>query len=166
MTVPHLKEFLKEGGTIITIGSSTALAGLVGVQLGDHLVQKDAEGKERPLGRDKFYVPGSVLRAKVDAASPLAWGMDGTADVMFASSPAFRLPAGGGGFTRVAWYDGKAPLRSGWAWGQEHLDGGVAVAEAAVGKGRLVLCGPQVLFRGQPHGTFKFVFNAVVQAGE
>jgi hypothetical protein len=165
VTVPHLKEFLKEGGTIIAIGSSTSLAGLVGVTLPDHLVQKDAEGKEKPLGRDKFYVPGSVLRARVDAASPLAWGMDEAADVMFASSPAFRPPADGKDVTRVAWYDGKAPLRSGWAWGQEHLDGGVAVAEAAVGKGKLVLCGPQVLFRGQPHGTFKFVFNGIVQAG-
>jgi hypothetical protein len=41
----------------------------------------------------------------------------------------------------------------------------MAIAEAAVGEGRLVLCGPQVLFRGQPHGTFKFLFNAVTQAG-
>jgi hypothetical protein len=165
VTVPHLKEFLKEGGTIITIGSSTSLAELVGLTLPNHLVQKDAEGKERPLGRDKFYVPGSVLRVKVDAASQLAWGMDEAADVMFSSSPAFRLPADNKDFTRVAWYDGKSPLRSGWAWGQAHLDGGVAVAEAAVGKGRLVLCGPQVIFRGQPHGTFKFVFNGILQAG-
>jgi hypothetical protein len=65
----------------------------------------------------------------------------------------------------VAWYEGKAPLRSGWAWGQERLDGGVAVAEAKVGAGRLALFGPQVLFRAQPHGTFKFVFNGIVQAG-
>jgi hypothetical protein len=35
------------------------------------------------------------------------------------------------------------------------MDSGVAVAEAAVGDGRLVLCGPQVLFRGQPDGMFK-----------
>jgi hypothetical protein len=165
VTVPHLKEFLKEGGTIITIGSSTSLAGLVGLTVPDHLIQKDAEGKERPLGRDKFYVPGSLLRAKVDPASPLAWGMDDRADVMFASSPAFRLPADSKDLTRVAWYDGKTPLRSGWAWGQEHLDGGVAIAEAGLGKGKLVLFGPQVLFRGQPHGTFKFLFNGIVQAG-
>lgn len=65
------------------------------------------------------------------------------------------------GMKRAAWYDGKTTLRSGWAWGQEHLDGGVAIAEADVGKGRLVLCGPQILFRGQPHGTLKFLFNAL-----
>ena len=43
--------------------------------------------------------------------------------------------------------------------------GGVAIAEAEVGKGKLILCGPQILFRGQPHGTFKFLFNAIAQAG-
>ena len=89
------------------------------------------------------------------------------ADVMFSGSPTFRLADGADekGLRRVAWFDGKAPLRSGWAWGQEHLDGGVAVAEAPVGQGRLVMCGPQVLFRGQPHGTFKLLFNGIVQAG-
>ena len=54
-----------------------------------------------------------------------------------------------------------SPLRSGWAWGQEHLDGGLAIVDAPVGKGRLALFGPQVLFRGQPHGTFKFLFNGI-----
>jgi hypothetical protein len=24
------------------------------------------------------------------------------------------------------------------------------------------MCGPQVLFRAQPHGTFKFLFNGIV----
>ena len=31
VTVPHLKNFLKEGGTIVTIGTSTALAGHLGL---------------------------------------------------------------------------------------------------------------------------------------
>ena len=33
-----------------------------------------------------------------------------------------------------------------------------------IGKGRLAMFGPQVLFRGQAHGTFKLVFNGIVQA--
>jgi hypothetical protein len=166
VTIPHLKEFLKEGGTIITIGSSTGLAGHLDLPLGNHLTAKDAEGRERPLGRDKFYVPGSVVRIRLDPANPLTWGMDEEADVMFGSNPVFKLPAGdeAKGLKRVAWFDGKTPLRSGWAWGQENLDGGVAIAEAPFGEGRLVLCGPQVLFRGQPHGTYKLLFNAITQA--
>ncbi|HXF96337.1 MAG TPA: hypothetical protein VNI61_09585, partial [Gemmatimonadales bacterium] len=52
-----------------------------------------------------------------------------------------------------------APLRSGWAWGQRYLKDGVAMAEADVGRGKLFLFGPEILFRGQPHGTFKLFFN-------
>ena len=56
---------------------------------------------------------------------------------MFSSSPVFKFPADAKGLKRIAWYDGKTPLRSGWAWGQEHLDGGIAIAEAEVGKGKI-----------------------------
>jgi len=61
----------------------------------------------------------------------------------------------------VAWFDSPAPLRSGWAWGQHYLEGGAAMLEATVGKGHLFLFGPEMTFRAQPHGTFKFVFNAI-----
>src|SRR5262249_8078659 len=60
-TVPELRKFLESGGTILTIGSSTGLGEQLGLPLANHLVAKDGEGKERPLGREKFYVPGSVL---------------------------------------------------------------------------------------------------------
>lgn len=33
--------------------------------------------------------------------------------------------------------------------------------EANVGKGKLFLYGPEVTFRGQPHGTFKLFFNGI-----
>ncbi len=166
-TVPQLRKFLESGGTILTIGSSTGLGNQLGLPLANHLVVADTDGKERALTREKFYVPGSVLRVRVDPAHPLAWGLGAEVDVMFSTSPTFRVPdsAAGNGLRRVAWFDSKTPLRSGWAWGQEHLEGGVAIAEAQVGPGRLVLFGPQILFRAQPHGTFKFLFNGIVQAG-
>jgi hypothetical protein len=37
----------------------------------------------------------------------------------------------------------------------------VAVLEAAVGRGKLFLYGPEIIFRGQPHGTFKLLFNGI-----
>ena len=155
----EVRRFLDAGGTVIAIGSSTSLAEQLGLPITNHLVAKGV-----PLPHEKYYVPPSLLRVRVNAADPLGWGMPDEADVMFANSPTFRL-TDDKSVRRVAWFDSKAPLRSGWAWGQEHLEGGVAVAEARVGQGRLILCGPQVLFRAQPHGTFKFVFNGIVQAG-
>jgi hypothetical protein len=166
-TGPQLRQFLESGGTILTIGSSTGLGTQLGLPLANHLVETDKEGNERPLTREKFYVPGSVLRTRVNSAHPLAWGLGEEVDVMFSASPTFRLRDGAeaNGLRRVAWFDGKTPLRSGWAWGQEHLEGGVTIVEAKVGRGRLVLFGPEILFRAQPHGTFKFLFNGIVRAG-
>ena len=36
--------------------------------------------------------------------------------------------------------------------------------EAQVGKGRVVLYGPEILQRAQPHGTFKLLFNALYES--
>jgi hypothetical protein len=78
---------------------------------------------------------------------------------MFDNSPVMELS--GTGLVPVAWFDGPEPLRSGWAWGQENLQGGVAMASAQVGDGHLYLFGPEITFRAQPHGTFKLFFNAL-----
>ncbi len=162
-TVPQLMQFLDQGGTILTIGSSTVMALHAGLPVTNHLVND--EGK--PLPFEQYYVPGSVLRARVDNNRPLAYGMPPEVDMFFNNSPVMKLlPAAfASGVRPVAWFDSAAPLQSGWAWGQQHLNGGVAVAEAKVGSGTLVLFGPEILNRGQPHGTFKFFFNGIHLAG-
>jgi hypothetical protein len=162
-TVPEIKKFLDDGGTVITIGSSTSLAYHLGLPVSNYLVERTPNGAERPLPGEKFYVPGSILQVAVDGGSPVAAGLPKSLDVFFDASPVFRLgpDAALRGVRPVAWFDSPHPLRSGWAWGQNYLDGGVAIAEANVGKGKLYLFGPEILFRGQPHGTFKFFFNGI-----
>ena len=165
-TLPRLKAFLEGGGTILTIGTSTRLGRELGLPIENHLAEVDAGGRERPLAPEKFYVPSSLLRVRVDPSNSLAWGLEDQVDVVFSASPTYKLSQGANaeGLRKVGWFDTKAPLRSGWAWGQERLEGGIAIIDAQVGKGRLALFGPQVLFRGQPHGTFKLVFNGIVQS--
>ena len=46
------------------------------------------------------------------------------------------------------------------------IENAVAIAEADVGAGKLYLFGPEILFRAQPHGTFKFFFNGIYSGGE
>jgi hypothetical protein len=108
-----------------------------------------------------------VLGVHVDPTLPVAWGLGDELDVFFDNSPVMRLdPAGVGmGVRPIAWFDSPTPLRSGWAWGQERLQGGVAMAEAKVGQGNLFLFGPEITNRGQPHGTFKLLFNGIFLAG-
>jgi hypothetical protein len=62
---------------------------------------------------------------------------------------------------RIAWYDTATPLVSGWALGEQALRNGLAIVEAPIGAGRLILYGPEILQRAQPHGTFKFLFNGI-----
>jgi hypothetical protein len=52
-------------------------------------------------------------------------------------------------------------LRSGWAEGKQYLKDGVAIATAQVGQGTLYLFGPEIAFRAQPHGNFRFMFNTM-----
>ena len=162
-TIPNLIDFMKNGGTIITIGSSTNLAYHAGLPLGNHIV--DGEGKQLPAS--EYYIPSSVLQVKVDNTRPLAYGLKDRIDVFFSRSPVFRLhpDADKNGVTPVAWFDSDKPLRSGWAWGQHHLYAGVAIAEAKIGRGSLYLFGPEILFRAQPHGTFKLFFNGLYLSG-
>ena len=164
-TVPQLKAFLEQGGTIVTIGGSTSLARHLGLPVEDHLVEYSDDGTASGLPREKYYIPGSLLEVRVDSTAPLASGMPSRAIVMFDNSPVLRLTPAAAlqGVRPVAWFDSKEPLKSGWAWGQHYLEGGIAAASAPVGQGTLHLLGPEVLFRAQPHGTFKLVFNALYE---
>ncbi len=162
-TVPQLLQFLHEGGTILAIGSSTSLGYQAGLPITNALTEKLPDGTDKPLSREQFYVPGSVLRARVDNTNPLAYGIGEEVDILFDNSPVFRLKPDAGlkSVRPVAWFHSKQALRSGWAWGEGYLEQAVAVVDASVGKGKLFLFGPEITFRGQPHGTFKFLFNGI-----
>jgi hypothetical protein len=162
-TVPQLKRFVESGGSIVTVGSSTSVAELLGIPVKSYLTEMGPDGKERPLPREKFYIPGSLLRMQLDNTQPLAYGMPKQVDVFFDSSPVFKLdPSASLKHTdAVGWFSGPEVLDSGWAWGQQYLDGGTAVVEATVGEGKVVMLGPEVNFRDQPHGTYKLLFNGL-----
>jgi hypothetical protein len=162
-TIPQLKQFAEAGGVIVAFGGSAVLGRHLGLPVSDHLVEPDANGLEHPLPREKYYIPGSILRVAVDNTNPVAFGMPPEVDVMFDNSPVLHLgpDATMHGVQPVAWFDSKEPLRSGWAWGQHYLQDGVAGLEASLGKGKVLLFGPEITFRYQPHGTFKFLFNGI-----
>lgn len=160
-TVPQVTKFVEDGGVVLAIGRATDLAYRAGLPIGDALTDNGASGADQPLPAAKFYIPGSILQARVDSSNPIAYGLDEKIDVFFDQSPAFRLGRGSANIRPVAWFDSDHPLRSGWAWGQSYLKDSVAVVDASIGKGRMILYGPEILFRAQPHGTFKLLFNGI-----
>jgi hypothetical protein len=112
-------------------------------------------------GRTDYYVPGSVLTVAVDPRNPLAHGYGDKVDIFFSNNPVWKLTGPAPNLRTVAWFPNAEPLKSGWAWGQGLLDKGVEIVDASVGKGRVFLFGNEILFRSQPHATFKFFFNAI-----
>ena len=167
-TLPQLKKFLEDGGTIVAAGQSAVLARALGVPVENHLAERDAEGAERPLPREKFYVPGAVLKVAVDNTQPAAQGLRDHVDIFFDNNPVFDLgpEAMARGVRPLAWFDSATPLRSGWAWGQGYLNGGIVAIDAPIGKGHLYAFAPEITFRGQPHGTYKFLFNGLLLANK
>ncbi len=159
-TLPQVKAFIENGGTAVAIGGSTRLGEYLKLTE-NPLVLIGKDGKTEPLASSKFYIPGSILAAKVDNKDPLGFGFADHVDVFYDSSPVFKIAAPDMAKS-VSWFQGADPLLSGWAWGQKALDGTVGVVDANYGKGKVFLLGPEVAMRGQAYGTFKFVFNGLM----
>ena len=160
-SIPELKKFLEQGGTIVTIGSSTNLAFHLKLPVKDALVEM-TNGKLTSLPSEKFFIPGSLLQVVVDSTKEVSFGMPSKSDIFFDSSPVFKLAPDAisrGELTPVAWFASDKTLRSGWAWGQEYLQDGVAAFTAKVGSGTLAAFGPEITFRGQTQGNYKWLFN-------
>jgi hypothetical protein len=162
-TIPQLQKFVEDGGTLLAIGSSTSIYEYFHLPL-QNAVSEVIKGKISNVSPEKFYIPGSLMRTQVNIENPVAFGMPSKVDVFFDRSPAFRADpdAAMRGVQTIAWYAGGDLLDSGWAWGQQYLNNSIAVAQAKMGKGKVLLYGPEVTFRGQPHATFKFLFNGLL----
>src|SRR6266550_2583283 len=112
----------------------------------------------------RLYAPGSIFGVLLGGVergrSPVTLGVPDSLDIYFENSAAFTVSAPA---RALATYP-QQPLRSGYARFQERLAGKAALVEAPVGSGRVILFGFRPQFRGQTHGTFKLLFNAVLLA--
>ncbi|HEX8180330.1 MAG TPA: M14 family zinc carboxypeptidase [Pyrinomonadaceae bacterium] len=152
--VTALQRFVEAGGTLVCFDAATELA----IKRFNLPLKNVLEG----VKSSEFYCPGSILRLTVDNAHPLARGFGRDVDAYFINSSAFDVRDDGAGRVRVvARYADKDVLRSGWLLGEKYLAGKVALAEVALGQGRVVLFGFRPQHRGQTWGTFPFIWNAL-----
>ncbi len=156
-SIPALRDFMERGGRLICIGNSSNLAMHFDLGISDALVDK----QNKPLTREQFYTPGSVLTAHVANNSSSTWGYGEQIDVYYSNSNLFKIQDKA--IKPLLWFGDEEPLKSGWSWGEPYLHQGVLAFEAPVGKGKLLCFGNDISFRAQTHGTFKLLFNQLIQ---
>jgi len=171
--VEALDRFVQNGGTLLTFGN----AGDLPLQKFDLPVENKAEGL---VGGDaqygggsgeagEFWAPGSTLRMNVDNDHPLAYGMPSTAYGLFwAENQVYQthINPRSQDMHRFATYRERDVLQSGWLEGEEFIAEEAAAISVAHGEGDVVLLGFRPQFRHTTHGTFKFIFNALVDRPE
>ena len=161
----RLEEFVRQGGTLIALDHATELplqffaTGTRGV-----LKAREAAAEDDPTG---YYCPGSLLRIDVDTTHPINFGMPSQAIAMSTGGQAFDitvLPEFNQNDREVrslAKYASTNLLASGWLAGERVVQGKSIAVESRLGKGRVVMFGFRPQFRGQSHGTYKMLLNAV-----
>jgi len=102
------------------------------------------------------------LRRFVEAGGTLVAIGRAAAAARYLGVPVSDPVSAAAGIRPIAWFASASPLRSGRARGQGYLQGAAAAVEAPIGAGRVFLFGPEITFRGQPHGTFKLLFNSIL----
>lgn len=167
--IVELQNFVRDGGTLICIDSSCNLP-IDCFNIPVRNVIKNKPSKE-------FFCPGSILRIWVDNKHPIGYGTPEWISGYFAKSQAFELIKASkneNNDTRgpevrfsgrvVARYSDTVLLESGWIRGKELIVDKPAIVEVEYGQGKIVLFGFRVQHRGQTHGTFRLLFNAILDS--
>jgi hypothetical protein len=148
--VQNLREFLNEGGTLVTMDQATEFA----TKQFALPVKNTLEG----VKPQDFYVPGSLLKLVLDTDNPIAYGMPRETAAFFQQNAAFEVT---GNAKAVGTYPLTNPLMSGWILGEDKLHGKTAVADIPVGRGRVILLSIRPQFRAQVRATYKLLFNSL-----
>ena len=163
--VQALKQFIEDGGTVITLNDASEFAI-------SHLgapVRNVLEG----VSDREFYCPGSILKINFDSTDQLSQGvppldrppsgatrnLSGIA--WFERGPAFE-PATAEARVVARFADAKELLLSGWLLGAEKIAGRAAIVEVKRGKGRIIMFAFRPQYRGQSTATFPFLFNSIL----
>ena len=160
-----LKRYVENGGWVLAWDRSSDFAiSVFGLPLRNNV---------RNVREEDFFIPGSLVNIDVKTGSHMAAGMPPRAIAFFVDSQAFTIiPGASEGKQRVersidvfATYASKNFLASGWELGGgRYAAGRPAGVRVPVGKGQVVVLAFRPHFRGQPHNTFKLLFNPIFEA--
>ena len=158
--VKALRDFVETGGTIVFLNRASNFA----IEQFKLPLRNVVAG----LPRTDFYVPGSILRIKLDGTHPLALGMPEETIAWAEDSPVFEVTndskasVSASNVHVIASYPtDKDPLLSGWLLGGDLIKGKAALVEVTMGKGRVILFGFRPQYRAQSLATYPLFLNAL-----
>ncbi len=155
--VTALRSFIQKGGTMVTLGGASEFAiDRFGLSIRNAVAGKSTK---------EFWCPGSTLKVKVDNTNPIAYGMPQDAYAVYLQGdPAFTLTptAHNDRYEIVVRYADRDLLQSGWLVGEDTIAKTGGVVAAHIGTGKIVLIGFRTQHRAQTYGTFKLLFNNLI----
>jgi hypothetical protein len=155
--VKALQAFVQKGGTLVTF----AQAGDLPIQRFNLPLRNIVAG----VPSKDFWSPGSTLRVRFDTANPIAYGMprEGLALFMMPGQ-VYEITSTDTSqdIEVIATYADRDLLQSGWLLGEQVIAKKAAAVTVKHGDGKVVLFGFRPQHRDQTHGTFKLVFNALL----
>jgi Zinc carboxypeptidase len=149
-----LRDFADAGGTVIALGNASLFA--------IEQFNLQVTNVVGSLNQSQFFCSGALLRAEIkEAGHPVVAGLPAQPALMFERNPVFETKPGFRGTVLAAYLKDRNPLLSGFLLGAERIEGKAAAIDADYGKGHIILLGFRPQWRGQSHGTYKFLFNAL-----
>lgn len=155
--VEALQAFVEEGGTLVAFAQAADLP----IQKFGLPVRNVLSG----LDSTTFWSPGSTLHTRYETTHPLVYGMpaEGLA-LLMSGGQVYEVTSTerSQDVEILATYAEHDLLRSGWLIGEDVIARKAAAVSVRLGEGQVVLLGMRAQNRAQTHGTFKLVFNALL----
>lgn len=155
--VKALQAFVEKGGTLLTFANAGDLA----IQRFGLPLRNIVAG----LPSKQFWSPGSTLKVTFNNSHPLAYGMSAEGLALFmAGGQVYEVTSTDRSHDVdiLATYIERDILQSGWLLGEQVIARKAAAVSVKMGQGKVVLMGFRPQHRNQTHGTFKLVFNALL----
>jgi hypothetical protein len=159
----RLRRWVRDGGTLVTIGSSSDFARL-NLELGSLQTWYDMDENEQA---QRVSVPGAFVETNLDSRQWIVSGYDYDLPVLVNSNRLYRAPDGPPSPRQrpaITISEGENFRISGHMWQEnsERLPGSVFLYEERIGSGRWIAFAEDVNFRGYWRGADRLFLNAVL----
>ena len=151
--VAELRKFVEQGGTLITLGDSSALPG-------DFGITPQVEVTRAGAG---FYAPGPIVTARINKpANPIFYGYAGAeTTVRWASTALLALPIRDQQNVLMSFPGGDKAVQSGLMVGAAQIKDRPAIVDLPVGQGQVLMFATNPVYRWQNFGEFRMLWNAL-----